>query len=283
MRLKNKYSWEYCLRKIYGEIATVTIIKGEWKTGKTDLALYLTEELKRLGLITEAAGNVRCYSEFKSETDNTPSDKNIKYIDNFRALKMWLFTRFRKAFVFDEALKEAASKEAMTKLNRQWLKVVPELSKGKCHLFVLVQEESMLDKTFRHPTFRSAVWNKLWFPEGHPQHRKVAKLSAKALRGHVKFYNLPRTTIIFNPSLSATWRMNPETDSYKHLSLEFKVAMDYANGLSTDAIKRKYPEVKDRKEATRMLKKVLKTVLEKWQVAEDKRRVLSEGEMPQEP
>jgi hypothetical protein len=61
----------------------------------------------------------------------------------------------------------------------------------------------------------------------------------------------------------------------ENLSLEMKVVFDYANGMSTDDIVEKYkPDIRDRTQATRELRKGLKVLIEKLQVASVKRRYL---------
>ena len=174
----------------------------------------------------------------------------------------------RKFFIFDEAMKSAPSKRAMTKLNAMWQEVIPELSKGKVHLFALTQEDSMTEKIFRHPTFNVARWTKIMLPPGHPQYRKRVKVSSKLLNEKFMFDNVSTTNIIYNPYLSASWSIDPTNiaDLFEN-SIELKVALAYSQGLSTDRIKSLYPEIKDRKEATRALRKALKILFSKWQVA----------------
>lgn len=255
------------LRKIYNEPHGITIIKGNWKTGKTDFVLKLYEILKEMKLVHDAAGNVQT---FEDEACEKPSSTTIKYIDNFIMLKAWMFSNLnRKLFIFDEAMKSAPSKRAMTQLNAEWQKVIPELSKGKVHLFALTQEESMTERIFRHKTFNVATWTKMFLPPKHPQYRRRVKVSSKLLNETFIFNNITKCSTIFNPYLSASWSMEPTNiDSLFENSLELKVAKAYSEGMSTDKIKALYPEIKDRKEATRALRKALRVLFSKWQVAE---------------
>ena len=254
------------LKTIYGEPHGITIIKGNWKTGKTDFVLKLYEILKEMKLIHEASGNIQTY---KDESCEIPLTEPIKYIDNFVMLKAWMFGNLnRKAFFFDEAMKSAPSKRAMTALNAEWQKVIPELSKGKVHLFALTQEESMTERIFRHPTFNIAIWTKIMLPPTHSQYRKRVRVSSKLLNEHYQFDNVSKCKTIFNPYLSASWSMEPTNiESLFENSLELRVAKAYSEGMSTDRIKSLYPEIKDRKEATRALRKALKVLFSKWQVA----------------
>jgi hypothetical protein len=253
--------WDHCLRTIYRDApATISIVKGEWKTGKTDFTIHLAaEELKdRLSIVKRVAGNIQC---FQDQECKIPSNKDVEYIDNFEMLKLYIKQPGRKAFIYDEALKNTPSKRAMTALNAEWLKIVPELSKGGdrsnpggCHLFVLTQEDSLTEKLFMNPTFKTATWQKIPLKPSHPQYRKMVRLSSKVLRKKITFRNLPPTKINFNPYLSANWSMNPTALSLTNLSLEFKIALAYAEGKSTETIVKENPDVTDRKDVTRKLR-----------------------------
>lgn len=273
--------WESCLRAIYSLSASVTIVKGEWKTGKTDFALHLVEECKRLDLISRAGSNIQC---FKDQQCKDLDNSVVQFMDNFVALNSWMYSGYRKMFLYDEAIKHSPSRRAMSMLNTKWLEVIPELSKGRCHLVVITQEEDYTEKSFLHPTFVRARWEKINLSQQHPQFRKKVKLYSKLLSWphQVTFQNIPATGIHFDPMLSAKWGMHPEIDTLQNLTIEMQVAYDYAMGLSSDKIVEKYPEVKDRKGATRMIRKALQVLMEKWQVANYKRRYIESDILPQQ-
>lgn len=272
--------WDYCLNQIYRDSpASISIVEGDWKQGKTDFTIHLAvEELKnRLGIVKRVAGNIRC---FEDKECLHPSSKDVEYIDNFDMLNLFIKSPGRKAFIYDEALKNTPSKRAMTALNAEWSRIVPELSKGGdrhnpggCHLFALTQEDSLTEKLFQQPTFKTALWKKITLKPSNPQFRKMVRLSSKVLRRKITFRNLPPTSVNFNPYLSASWSMHPTEIDIGDLPLEMKVIMDYANGVSTNKIKEKYPEIKDRTEVTRLMRKGLVPILQKLQVAEAMRRV----------
>ena len=75
--------------------------------------------------------------------------------------------------------------------------------------------------------------------------------------------------------------MHPTEINTADLPLEIRVVMDYAAGISTDKIKEKYEGIRDRKEVTRLIRKGLSPILEKWQVAEAMRRDTDTPDLPQ--
>ena len=263
--------WETCLRSIYGEPSSITVIIGEWKTGKTDFALHLVEECKRLGLISQAGSNIMC---FKDKGCKEPDPENVRYIDNFLELKTWMYTGFRKIFIFDEALKSAPSRRAMSRLNTGWMEIQPELSKGRCHLIVIVQTKNFLEKSFIDEAYLRGEWEKPNLRPGNPQYRKVVDLRSRLINWpyYHTFQDLPPTKIFFDPYKSAMWKEVPEGAQLGNLSIELQIAWDYGHGLSTDDIVKKYKnDCRDRTQATRMIRKALKALMDKLQVAQTKR------------
>jgi hypothetical protein len=265
------HPWEYAIRTIYGQPASVTVVDGEWKTGKTDLALHLYEEAKRLGVILKCASNIMCWEDPQKLKPST----EVVYIDNFIDLNAWMFSGYRKMFIYDEAIKSTPSRRAMSQMNTKWLEVIPELSKGRMHLVVITQELKYTESSFLHPTFVRGHWRKISLPQRHPQFRKMVKLYTELFPEIYTFKSLPPTKIVFDPYRSATFSLTPDVSQSENLSLELKVAYDYARGMSTDAIVQKYkPDIRDRTSATRELRKGIKILIEKLQVTSLKRRYL---------
>lgn len=261
---EKKYEmWERCLRLIYDTPASVSVVDGEWKTGKTDFALYLAQECKRLGFINLIGSNILCWEDPQRLTQS----KEIEYIDNFVQLQSWMYSGYRKMFIYDEAIKSTPTRKAMSKLNTKWLEVIPELSKARMHLVVVTQELDYTERSFLHPTFIRARWTKLPLPKSSPNYRKIVELLYPELLPEKPRFKVPSTRFVFDPYRSATFKLTPDAQQIENLSLELQIAYDYMRGLSTDGIVQKYAEVKDRKEAVRYLRKGLKVLFDKWQVA----------------
>ena len=246
--------WESCLRKIYGGPASVTTVKGPWKTGKTDFAIHLTEELKRLGLIYTAGANIQCFKDNNCESQD---ESEIKYIDNFVSLESWMFSGNRKAMLYDEAITSTPSRRAMSEMNTHWLKIIPELSKGRMHLIVVTQEESITEKVFFHPTFHVASWEKIQLSRHNPQFRKMVKLRAsKFIPKPIIFRNLPPAKIIFDPFRSATWRMAPQEMDI--MDDDLRILFDYGQGIAYDDIIKRYPFLHTRKDVSNRIRRGIK-------------------------
>jgi hypothetical protein len=231
--------WDECLIKLYKESpASISVISGKWKTGKTDFALFLAiDELHdRLKIIEEVGSNI--------QTDDT----SIAYINNFVDLETWLFrNKRRKVFIFDEALKAAPSRSAMSKLNVKWLEYVPELSKARTHLFIVTQEESFMEKLFLHPTFIRARWVK--------RNIKTVDLISDQFDGINRFTDLPRSKIGFDPYRIATWSLEPKGD-LAVVDNDILLAIEYAKGGKTHEIMQKFG-LRYRSEFTNAIKRAI--------------------------
>lgn len=243
--------WDECLSDHYRKTpASVSVITGKWKTGKSDFALFLAvDELRdRLNFVEEVGSNI--------QTD----DPAVAYVDNFVDLDTWLFRdRKRKVFIFDEALKAAPSRSAMSKLNVKWMQYVPELSKARCHLFVITQEEAYMEKLFIHPTFIRARWIK--------KSLKTVDLISQLYHGDVcRFDDLPKSKVSFDPYCIATWQMEP-TGEAAIVDDDIRVAIEYANGGKTHEIMEKYG-LKYRCDLTNTIRRALKKMYTVYQRGE---------------
>lgn len=243
--------WDECLSDHYRKTpASVSVITGKWKTGKSDFALFLAvDELRdRLNFVEEVGSNI--------QTD----DPAVAYVDNFVDLDTWLFRdRKRKVFIFDEALKAAPSRSAMSKLNVKWMQYVPELSKARTHLFVITQEEAYMEKLFIHPTFIRARWVK--------KSLKTVDLISQLYHGDVcRFDDLPKSKVSFDPYCIATWQMEP-TGEAAIVDDDIRVAIEYANGGKTHEIMEKYG-LKYRCDLTNAIRRALKKMYTVYQRGE---------------
>ncbi|MEM3389412.1 MAG: hypothetical protein QXQ64_02395 [Candidatus Bathyarchaeia archaeon] len=213
--------WDECLFKHYRESpSSVSVIQGKWKTGKTDFALFLcVDELRdRLGVIKEVATNIKTNGE-------------TVYINNFDDLEVWLFkNKDRKAFIFDEAIKSSPSRAAMSKINVRWLQYIPELSKARCHMFVITQEAQFTEKLFLHPTFVRAHWIK--------RDLKTVDLISPFYKHICRFNELPKTKVEFDPYSIAVWQL--EAADQAVVDNDIKIALEYARGERSHNIMRKY-------------------------------------------
>lgn len=236
--------WDDTLNDIYHKNPSgISLIEGNWKTGKTDFSLFLAvDELKdRLAIIKEVASNIKT------------NDPRVNYVNNFSDLETFLFrNRDRKAFIYDEAIKSSPSRSAMSKLNVTWLKYIPELSKAKCTMFVITQEADFTEKLFLHPTWIRAKWVK--------KALKIADLLTYKSHHIDRFTDLPPTSVTFDPYTIATWSLLP-TSGNRIIDQDILIALEYAQGERTNQIMAKYG-IRYRGDLTYIIRRAIKKMYE---------------------
>lgn len=247
-------SWYAILKKIFNHDAIIVVIKGYWKTGKTNVALVIIEDLLRIGLIEIAGTNIKI-----TETDK------IKYIEDMPSLKEFHYddpvNPKSKCFVFDEAGKLATKRRAMGRANVTWMEFIPELSKGRMKLIVITQSEFLTDSIFTQTEFTKAFFTTY----KHEKYGYSIGIVSELLDSPHKYINkFPKADTSYLPYASADWyleKRNRVKDSLKLMCCE--IAYDYAvNNKSTTIIsnERGFPS---RTHVIRLLKRHLRHTFNK--------------------
>ncbi len=256
---------KYVLNRVYGLPASITSLTGLWKTGKTDFALTLSQYVRELGLITNIASNV--------ETTSPPELAPVKFIDNFSSFDLWLYSdNQRKMFLYDEVVESAPSRGAMTSLNVGWVRRIPQLSKGRCHLVAITQEENLGDSVFINPSFNRGTWKKL--------QKTVVQFHSSFMGGdYFEFGNLPKTSINFDPYHPASFHMENPNEYLTSSSIPLKVLVMYSRGLSLGKIAEelKIDKINPRQTVLRELRRGIRAILVTMSVhPSDGKKVLAE-------
>lgn len=209
----------------------------------------LSEYVRDLGIISNVASNV--------ETKSPPELSPVHFIDNFYTFDMWLYSDSqRKMFLYDEVVESAPSRGAMTSLNVGWVRRIPQLSKGRCHLVAITQEENLGDSVFINPSFNRGTWKKL--------QKTVVQFHSSYLGGdYFEFGNLPKTTIGFDPYHPASFHMENPSEFLFSDSIPLKVLALYGKGLSLGKIAEelKVSGVNPRQSVLRELRKGIRAIL----------------------
>jgi len=241
--------WSEILKLIFNHEAIIIIIKGDWKTGKTNLALLIIEHLLKLGIIKIGATNV--------EIEET---KNIKMITDMPTLKEFHFDHptkpKHKAYVFDESGKLTSRRGAMTKINRAWFEFIPELSKGRCKLIVVTQSEFLTDSIFSNTQFTKAHFTTYKYGN-----RYDVKVESELFRytPSVYFKGIPKCKIVYFPYASAKFELERKAYSQEYLCCE--IARDYAVNNKSSTVIANERGYSSREKVTRILKRHIRHTL----------------------
>lgn len=202
--------------RILFQKSSVVFITGEWKSGKTDFALFLAQLLLRLGLIKKIATNIR--------TDNPA----FTFIDNYPALKKWLYADHEpKLVILDEAAIHVHKRRAMSKLNVMLLKLLPEISKSRARLIFITHSLNVIDSGLLDPIWYRGEIQKITL--------KTAVIRSPLLPGgEMHLFNIPRTTVKFDPYEFAPFKLEPEKSPFGQETLT--ILWRYAQGESAKKI-----------------------------------------------
>ena len=188
--------WTKVVKNLFSEPAIIIVgsyeegDRGIWKTGKTDFALKLSEDLMDLGIINEVSTNIDTSGDYK-------------YISDLQTLKYWLHrNKETKLYIFDEANIHLPSRRAMSNKSVDIIQLFPEISKARAKMIVIGQKVSSLDSELRKKGWVKGTFLKLSLKSVYIRYRNE----------EIIFNDLPRTSIKFDPYLQAPFTLKP-TDS----------------------------------------------------------------------
>jgi len=188
-------------KKIFDHDAIIVVVKGFWKTGKTNVALLIMETLLELGIIELFATNIKI----------KPTE-NIKYICDLVSLKEFHYddpdNPKHKGFIFDEAGKLAIRRGAMRRENVEWMRFIPELSKGRMKLIVVTQAEFLTDSMFVETEFTRAFITTY----KHERHGYSISIESELLDDPYIFINkVPKCKTEYSAYASAEWFLEQQS------------------------------------------------------------------------
>jgi len=220
---------------------------GDWRMGKTDASLLIGYLAKKWGLISKIGSNIWTYK-----------NPEVEYITNTGKLKTWLHAdKLTKLFIFDEGLKHAYRRKAMSQMNVDIItEVLPEISKGHGRMIVCSQI-GKLDTDLLHPAFCRAIFIK--------KSKKVMVVRSKHFRGERAFKNLPASPIKFDADRLAPFvstKMSKKPD-LKEMGLIYEIAEKYSKNWSMTAIKKDLDLHQE--EVKRNIRKALKWFVENYE------------------
>lgn len=211
--------------KAHFDIPNCVWITGDWKTGKTDFALWLCEFLEKI------SGYFKNRIYLKNIASNIDTNGILKYIDNLQYLKDWLHGDTQtKLFLLDEVNKHLPSRRSMSKKSVGLIEVFPEVSKARGRLIVIGQNKRGVDKTLSDETWVKGTFYKV--------NLRTAVLVSPLLKRPFKIPNVPQTSIPFDPYMIAPFAIEPDLETLKgDFSQDEKLVYDWCLGKVTWKVK----------------------------------------------
>lgn len=176
----------YKLLRFVFKSPILVVVKGDWRTGKTDTSLLVAFLSLKWGLLDRVASNIFTFN-----------DPLIKPISTTGELLKWGHAdKTKKLYILDEGLKHLYRRKAMSALNVEFVsEVLPEISKAHLRVMILTQI-AKIDTDVIDPAFCRSVWEK--------KSKKVMTCSTKNYPFKV-FTHLPKSPIKFDPDRLAVF------------------------------------------------------------------------------
>ena len=161
----------------------------------------------------------------------------------------WLRTSGRKLFILDEAGKHIRKLRFMTQKNILIMDIIQLIRHYDCGFIGCAPSETFIDNNFLNTDILDAKIRKLG--------KKTAKVYDYLARECYFLFDIFRTSVKFDSKDIAEFKMHkrPNPDEIRECC---RVALMYAEGMSTDKIAKTYDPPKPRNYITRLLKKHLK-------------------------
>lgn len=227
----------------------IGVIYGNPSTGKTDTSLLMVEIAKNEGVLDYFASNINTYG--KGER-----------ITNLEDLKFWLNNQIgKKCFILDEAGNYMFSREALSRLNRELIKLAMLTRKFYNHIIFVLQDINHLDE------FKDSELTGLIIKKKRIGDNFVALINLKGFPMQIKVNNMPRTTLPYHTLDISPFSLEKELEESEveiH-GLPYKVAYLYAKTGNFSVIARELQKLDGKEwkimQVKRLLKKYLRETL----------------------
>jgi hypothetical protein len=224
LQYETKYTWQTILRVLFN-VPGVVLIGGPGKSGKTDFALKISEDL-----LKTPASNRNQTNNFSSmliqEKNNIATNidtfGHYAQISDLISIKQWLYANDnRKLYIFDEATEYLTNKRTMSSQNVGFMRLLPQVTKAHARMIVIGHNLLRVDKDLLDEAWCKGVFVKTDL--------KNAQLISNLFPKPFDFEKIPPTTVKFDPYAIAPFTERPVGQVY-FKDEDLDVLWRWANG-----------------------------------------------------
>jgi hypothetical protein len=198
------------------------LVWGEWKTGKTDFALLMSEIAQANEVVDIVKTNI--------------GQEEYEQIQDYETLKEWLHSEKKtpyegqdhllKLFIYDELNVHTPSRRGLARKNVGLQTILPEVSKAKARMILVCQNPKSIDKFIKDPN---------WLKGGFRKKSREVLGSLELLAPHISltpipFNGVPPSHIEFNPYETAPMRAKRTFEAKDIMDEEFQKLYLFAKG-----------------------------------------------------
>lgn len=218
-----QYTWVTILRVLF-KVPGVVLIGGAGKSGKTDFALKISDDLLKVPSYHQETGKPTEYL-ISSEHDiasNIDTFDHYPQISDLVSIKQWLYhNNHRKLYLFDEATEHLTSKRTMSSQNVGFMKLLPQVTKAHARMMVIGHNLLRVDKSLYDEAWCKGIFLKMGL--------KNAQLISTLFPKPFTFNQIQRTKVKFDPYAVAPFTERPQGSVY-FKDADLQVLWDWSNG-----------------------------------------------------
>lgn len=183
------YSWATILRKLF-EVPGVVSIQGPGKCGKTDFALKISEDLKKVSAQDSSAK--RFEPLIHDVASNIDTGGHYQQVYDLVTLKNWLYgSNRRKLFIMDEANEHLSNLRVMSGQNVGFGRLLPQVTKAHARMIVVGHSLQRVDGSILDDAWCKGIFFK--------ENLKIAQLFSHLFSRPQRFVNINKTKVWFDP------------------------------------------------------------------------------------
>jgi len=213
------YTWTTILRILF-DVPGVVTISGPGKVGKTDFALKLSEDIRKVP--SRDSHREKPEPLIHDIASNIDTEGAYPQISDLVSIRQWMFsTNRRKAYILDEANEHLSNLRSMSSQNVGFTRLLPQSTKAHCRLIVVGHSFKGIDKS---------ILNEAWCKGAfYKESLKSAQLFSRSLPRPFSFDNISPTRIKFDPYAVAPFTERPEGNVY-FKEADKQLLWEWANG-----------------------------------------------------
>lgn len=218
-----QYEWKTVVHKLF-EVAGVVLVEGIGKIGKTNFALWLSEELQKIAAYDSHANDFEPIVRKEDIASNIDTKGYYPQISDLINLKLWMYNNnHRKAYLFDEANEYLTNLRVMSSQNVGFTKLLPQTTKAHCRLIVIGHDFQAIDKNIMRQAWCRGLFRKTDL--------KTAILVSHLIPRKQRIEQIPLTSISYDPYAVAPFTEKPTSSMY-FKDTEKQLLWNWSNGQS---------------------------------------------------
>jgi len=217
-----KYTWTTVLRVLF-KVPGVVLIGGAGKSGKTDFALKISEDLQKIPALDSSQKRFEALISNKSDVaTNNDTFGYYAQISDLISIKQWLYgNNHRKLYMFDEATEYLTNKRVMSSQNVGFMRLLPQVTKAHARMIVIGHNLLRVDRDLLDEAWCKGVFIKTEL--------KNAQLISNLFPKPFDFNNIKRTNVKFDPYAIAPFTERPVGQVY-FKDADLDLLWKWANG-----------------------------------------------------